>query len=220
MGTTREKQTVKYAICKLMKASFQIIYINGPSSAGKTMLARALQQELDQPFLHIGLDRVIGMMPSKLNNWEGGPAPLGFSWKPTVDETGTSVHEIRTGSFGEKMVQTLKAIVLTLANMGHYVIVDDVSFGKYEVDAWKDALKGYKVLWVGIKVPLEVLEAREKERDNRMHGSARAQYNKVHKDVFYDIETQLAPLHRALTSLHLAIKTLKISAKSRLCLRF
>ncbi len=75
--------------CNSMKKSIQIIYINGPSSSGKTTLAQALQQEFDVPFLHIGIDRVIGMMPNKLNNWEGGPAPLGFSWKSSVDETGT-----------------------------------------------------------------------------------------------------------------------------------
>ncbi|MBA3602462.1 MAG: AAA family ATPase [Parachlamydiaceae bacterium] len=171
-----------------MKKSIQIIYINGPSSAGKTTLAEALQKEFDVPFLHIGIDRVIGMMPNKLNNWEGGPAPLGFSWKLSVDETGTPVHEIQTGPFGKKMVKTLKEIVLTMARMGHHIIVDDVSFGKCEVDEWREALKDCKVLWIGIKAPLTVLEAREKERGNRMHGSARAQYFKVHKDVVYDIE--------------------------------
>lgn len=54
----------------------QIIYINGPSSSGKTTLAKALQQEFDQPFLHIGIDRVIGIMPEKLNKWIGITAPL------------------------------------------------------------------------------------------------------------------------------------------------
>lgn len=57
-----------------LAAEFQIIYINGPSSAGKTTLAHAVQEEMEQPFLHIGIDRVIGMMPEKLNNWEGGHA--------------------------------------------------------------------------------------------------------------------------------------------------
>ncbi|MFI5343041.1 MAG: chloramphenicol phosphotransferase CPT family protein [Chlamydiales bacterium] len=171
-----------------MEKSIQIIYINGPSSSGKTTLAQALQQEFDVPFLHIGIDRVIGMMPYKLNNWEGGPAPLGFSWKPSVDETGIPVHEIQTGPFGKKVVETLKEIVLTMVRMGHHVIVDDVSFGKCEVDEWREALKDCQVLWVGIKASLNILEAREKERDNRMHGSARAQYFKVHKDVVYDLE--------------------------------
>jgi chloramphenicol 3-O phosphotransferase len=144
------------------------------------------------------------MMPNKLNNWEGGPAPLGFSWKPAIDETGSPVHEIQVGPFGLKMVEMLKEIVLTMARMGHHVIVDDVSFGKCDVDEWRKALKDYKVLWVGIKAPLSVLEAREKERVNRMHGSARAQYFKVHKDVVYDLEFDTSK-----DSLETIVKTIK-----------
>lgn len=166
----------------------QIIYINGPSSSGKSTLAKALQEEFNEPFLHIGIDRIIGMMPEKLNNWEGQPAPLGFSWKPSIDETGQRVYEIQMGPFAQKIGQTLKEIVVTMARMGHYIIVDDVSFGKCPVEMWKQFLKDYKVLWIGVKAPLEVLEAREKERGNRMYGSARAQYFQVHKDVIYDLE--------------------------------
>lgn len=77
-----------------------------------------MQQEFDQPFLHIGIDRVIGMIPEKLNNWEGGPAPLGFSWKESIDETGHPMDETQTGSFARKMVQTLMKIVLTMATLG------------------------------------------------------------------------------------------------------
>lgn len=171
-----------------MKEFPQIIYFNGPSSSGKTTLAEALQNEFDLPFLHIGIDRVIGMMPDKLNNWEGKHASLGFSWKESVDETGHLVQEIQMGPFARKMVTTLIEIVLTMARMGHYIIIDDVSFGKLQVDIWKDALKDYKVIWIGLKAPLDILEAREKERGNRMHGSARAQYFQVHKDVIYDYE--------------------------------
>ncbi len=166
----------------------QIIYINGPSSSGKTTLAKALQQEFDHPFLHIGIDRVIGMMPQKLNNWEGGLAPLGFSWKQSVDETGHPMHEIQTGPFARKMVQTLMEIVLTMTRLGHYVIIDDLSFGKSQVDLWREVLKDYKVLWIGITAPLSILEARERARSNRIHGSTRAQYSQVHKDIIYDLE--------------------------------
>lgn len=172
----------------MMKNVPQIIYINGPSSSGKTTLAKALQQEFDQPFLHIGIDRVIGMMPEKLNNWEGGPAPLGFSWRESTDETGHLIHEIQSGPFAKKMVETLMNIVITMAEMGHSVIIDDVSFGKSQVDEWKKALDGYKVLWIGIKAPLNILEERERGRGDRMLGSARAQYFQVHKDVVYDLE--------------------------------
>lgn len=183
---------------------YQIIYLNGPSSSGKTTLAHALQNEFDQPFLHIGIDRVIGMMPDKLNNWEGEPAPLGFSWKQSTDESGHPVNEIQAGPFANKMVQTLINIVLTIAKMGHYVIIDDVSFGKDQVDIWKEALKKYNVLWIGMKAPLNTLEEREKERGNRMHGSARAQYFQVHKNVNYDLEFDTS--HESLESIVRTIK--------------
>lgn len=175
-------------ITETLGMKVQIIYINGPSSSGKTTLAKALQQAFDQPFVHVGLDRVIGMMPEKVNNWEGESAPLGFSWKHSLDETGHPIQEIQTGPFAIKMVQTFMAIVLTMAKMGHYVIIDDVSLGKGQVDLWKEALRGYNVLWIGINAPLKVLEAREKARSNRINGSARAQYFQVHNDVAYDLE--------------------------------
>lgn len=187
-----------------MKESMQIIYLNGPSSSGKTTLAKALQKEFDSPFIHIGIDRVIGMMPEKLNNWEGQPAPLGFSWKESIDKTGHLVYEIQSGPFARKMVQTLIEIVLTMARMDHYIIIDDVSFGKCQVDVWKDALKDYKVIWIGLNAPLDILEAREKERGNRMQGSARAQYFQVHKDANYDQEFDTSK-----NSLEMIVSTIK-----------
>lgn len=161
----------------------QIIYLNGPSSSGKTTIARALQAALDPPFLHIGIDHVIGMMPAKCNNLVGESDVPGFSWK-----RGEAGAEIQTGPFGEKMVQTLKALVLTLAGTGHRVIVDDVSFGMHQVDEWRKALRGHTVLWVGINAPLHVLEAREQARGNRMPSSSRAQAARVHDGVAYDLE--------------------------------
>jgi chloramphenicol 3-O phosphotransferase len=171
-----------------MKANHQIIYLNGPSSSGKTTLAKALQQAFEQPYLHIGLDRVIGMMPDKLNNWEGEPAPLGFSWKSSVDETGHIVQEIQTGPFAEKMIQTFMEIVLSMAKIGHYIIIDDVSFGKCQVDTWREVLKDFNVLWIGINAPLDILEQREQARGNRILGSARAQNLRVHQGMHYDLE--------------------------------
>lgn len=134
------------------------------------------------------------MMPNKINNWEGGPAPEGFSWKQTYDETGHPVQDIQMGPFAKKVSQTLKEIVLTMAKEGHYIIIDDVAFGKTDVDAWREVLKDYKVLWIGIKSPLPLLEEREKLRGDRIKGSARSQYFKVHNDVVYDLEFDVSKI--------------------------
>lgn len=173
---------------KKQKPQFQLIYINGPSSAGKTTLAKALQEAFCDPFLHIGIDKVIGMMPDKLNDWEGGHAPEGFSWKQGTDDGGHIIHEIQSGPFAQKMILTLKEIVRTLAQLGHYVIIDDVALGQSEVDEWRAILQPYKVLWIGIIAPVELLEERERMRDNRINGSSRAQAAYVHQGVAYDLE--------------------------------
>lgn len=166
----------------------QIIYLNGPSSCGKTTLAKALQQALEIPFLLVGIDKIIGWMPEKVNNWEGGEAPLGYSWKKSQDDSGNPIQELQIGPYAQKMSRTFQEVILALAKMGHHVIIDDVSFGKQQVDEWKTVLKDFRVLWVGVNAPLSVLEQREKKRNNRIQGSARAQFHKVHVNVTYDLD--------------------------------
>lgn len=174
----------------------QIIYLNGPSSSGKTTLAKALQHAFEEPFLHVGIDKIIGCVPEKVNDWTGGEAPLGFSWKKSQDESGNPIQELQQGPYAQKIGETFQEVVLALAKMGHHLIIDDVSFGKSQVDIWKEALKDFRVLWVSVNAPLSVLEEREKQRGNRILGSARGQFHKVHTDVTYDLEidTHLGPL--------------------------
>lgn len=172
--------------------TYQIVYLNGPSSVGKSTIARLLQQQLQDPFLVIGIDQLIFMMPEKFNNFTGtGGSNVevpGFSFQEIVDETGAATgFKIHTGYFGQRMVKALKELVITLARSGFNVIVDDVSFGKKEVQLWNEALREFSVLWVGVHAPLEVIEAREKARGDRKVGSARWQAERVHIGVNYDI---------------------------------
>ncbi len=186
----------------------QIIYLNGASSSGKTTLAKALQDSLKPPFLHIGIDRLIGMMPEKVNNWEGRKAKGGFWWKKTKDATGQTIHEIQLGPYAKKISALLKKIVLTCAKEGHCIIIDDVaSQGIDDVKKWKKALFKYKVLYVGLTTPLSVVEMREKVRKDRILGSARAQHTQVHRGVEYDLEidTSTTPLHTCVTLIKKAL---------------
>lgn len=167
--------------------SVQIIYLNGPSSSGKTTLAKALQHVFEAPFLHVSIDKIIGWMPEKINDWTGGIAPLGYSWKEGTDPSGNPIQEFQMGPFAEKIAKTFQQVTLTLAEMGHDLIIDDVPFGKNQVEEWKELLKRFNVLWVGVNAPLPILEQREKARGNRIIGSARGQFYKVHVDATYDL---------------------------------
>lgn len=171
-----------------MKKQYQIIYLNGPSSAGKTTIARALQNTLKEPFLVFGIDQMIFMMPEKLNDWHTHTLALGFSWQPIENEAGVvSAYKIHTGPFGKRMIQALKDIAVTLTLSGQNLIIDDVSFGKEGVQEWRNALQEFNVLWVGVTAPLEIIEKREQERGDRKIGSARWQTEHVHTEVTYDV---------------------------------
>jgi GNAT superfamily N-acetyltransferase len=110
--------------------------------------------------------------------------------------------------------------VLMLAKQGHHLIIDDVSFGKKQVDEWKELLKPFKVLWIGVNAPLPILEQREKERGNRVLGSARGQFHKVHADATYDLEIDTH--HATLAENVDKIKSLATdhkNKKDRVCIR-
>jgi chloramphenicol 3-O phosphotransferase len=193
----------------MSKSSIQVIYLNGPSSSGKTVLAKALQKAFDEPFLHVGIDKIIGWMPEKINDWTGGEACLGYSWKSGADESGHPIQDLQIGPFAKKMEKTFQEVVLTLVKSGHHLIIDDVSFGKDEVDEWRKVLQGYNVIWVGVNAPLHILEQREQERGNRIEGSARGQFHKVHVGVSYDLEidTHHVPLADNIAKIQSAIDT-------------
>lgn len=171
-----------------LSAMNQIIYLNGPSSSGKTTLAKALQESLQEPFLHVGIDKMISYMPSKLNNWVGGEAPDGFFFKKDTGPEGHPIQVIHSGSFAKRITRSLKDITRLLASQGYNLIIDDVAIGGEEILEWKETLNEYRVLYVGVVTPLEILEKREKARGDRMLGSARGQYYLVHENAEYDLE--------------------------------
>ena len=195
-----------------MTKQSKIIYLNGPSSSGKTTLAKAIQESFSEPFLHISIDKIIGFMPAKINNWEGGPAPLGFSWEPATDPTGHPVYQIHAGPFAKKITRSLKDIALLLADQHYNLIIDDVAFGAIEVKEWRQILQNHKVLYVGVITPLEVLEQRERDRGNRFSGSARGQYFKVHENVSYDLEvnTHAQTIEQNIEKIITKLKSLKV----------
>ena len=173
---------------------YQIIYLNGPSSAGKTTLGKALQRALPEPFLLIGADMLVDAMPPQLNDWTGQFRTEGYSYENIAPASEPPRFKLHVGSFAQKLQPALQQIILTLAGMGFNLIVDDVAFGKPQIDLYREALKAFQVLWVGIKVPLEVLEAREKARGDRLIGSARDQAEVVHAGVIYDVELDTSAL--------------------------
>jgi hypothetical protein len=83
---------------------------------------------------------------------------------------------------------------LPLPREGNDLIVDDVMLGSGAAQQYRELPAQHEVHFVGLFVPLHVLEAREPERGDRLIGLARWQFHRVHSGMTYDFELTL-PLH-------------------------
>ena len=146
----------------------KIIFLNGTSSAGKSTLAKAIRQKIDEPFWHVASDQFVdaNMLPQRRD--EGGQ----FAW---------SVMRPR---FFHAFHRCLAAI----ASAGNNVIVDHV----IEFSTWMHELVElfvpFDVFFVGVHCPLEELESRERERGDRTIGEAYDHLQVVHTFGVYDFE--------------------------------
>src|SRR5262249_41901218 len=148
--------------------------LNGSSSSGKSTVARELQEVLPEPYLHVGIDTFVAMLPGRYFG-EGPPAQDGFLLLKR--ETGT---EIRTGPVGQRLVKGMARACAALAGAGNHLIIDHVLLEASAFAYLVEALSPFEVLFVGIRCPLTVAIQREQARADRTVGMARAQYELVH----------------------------------------
>ena len=171
----------------------RIVLLNGVGSAGKSSIAKALQTITSTPFLHVQMDAFIDMLPEALQDHADG-----FSFE-TVLEDGKPSVVIRSGPVGARAMRGMRHAIAAMAGQGNNLIIDDVIFND-EIAEYVELLSGFDLYLVGVFAPLEVLEAREAARANRLPGLARWQYPRVHKGMDYDLEvdtSRLTPLECA-----------------------
>jgi chloramphenicol 3-O phosphotransferase len=169
-----------------------VILLNGTSSAGKTTIARALQDVLDTPYLHTGIDQMlIEHLPDGLIVFSDGIQPASAEgWLAVSCED--SLVQVRIGPVGYRWLAGMYRAVAALAEGGLNVILDDVIYDPRVLCTAVETLPAEQVFFVGIRCPLEVAEQRERERGNRGRGGARAFYDLVHAHGVYDLEVDSA----------------------------
>ena len=146
----------------------KVIFLHGASSAGKSTLARALQEALPIPFWHFSIDHFIdsGILP------RGRKDDPAFNWSA------------RRPAFFDGFHRCLPALL----GAGNNLIVEHI----IETQEWSDTLKRlldpFDVFMVGLHCPLEELERRERERGDRRLGDARRDFLTIHEGCTYDLE--------------------------------
>jgi chloramphenicol 3-O phosphotransferase len=166
-----------------------LILLNGTSSAGKTTLAKALQDALPTPYLLVGIDTVVFALPSRYVN---DPACWGEVYQYRYD--GDRITGISIQPYGDQLVRGLHRAIAGLARCGLDVIVDHVLSEPAWIADLDQAWAGLDLLRVGVLCPIEVAEERERARGNRTLGWAAAHANVVHAHIRYDVtvDTSLA----------------------------
>ena len=153
-----------------------VIVLNGGSSAGKSLIARCLQNLLPRPWLTLGIDDLLQAMPLP----ESGHHP-GL----TFEATGAIVVDPVFRQFEAAWYQGISA----MARAGLGIIVDEVFLGAAASQArLRSALGELSVLWVGVHCDADVATTREVGRPFRVAGQAALQAELVHEGVLYDVE--------------------------------
>lgn len=171
------------------KAAMQtptVIFLNGTSSAGKTSLVQHLQEGLDKPFIHIGIDHFLFMFPNRYR-MDGAESHLGYRFEREEDE-GVAKISITKGPYGNKMNTVMHNTIQNLLNENFNLIIDEVLFADDDYHAYLNLLQGSRVYFIAVKPPLEITEQREKIRGGRMLGLARGLYDKVYQNKDFDME--------------------------------
>ena len=159
-----------------------IIFLNGCGSAGKTSIARSIQHISDKPWLRLGVDTFIDMMPDKFIAF-GKKANEGyFFFVPGKNDRGPTMS-VQTGSLGKGFFKSMPVIAKLLADQGNNVIIDEVILSNSMLKLYVDSLKEHIVYFIGIFCDLEQMQEREILRRNRAIGLANDQIDRVHEGI-------------------------------------
>jgi chloramphenicol 3-O phosphotransferase len=159
---------------KSVVAAGAIILLNGTSSSGKTSLVRALQDALDVPLLDAGIDKFLWMLPKRYLN-----PPL---WDDVLGRA------TEAGVTGQRLMSGMHHAIAALAQAGNHVVADHVLVDARWVDECARLFCNLPAYFVAVRCPLDVLEQREQQRQDRTLGQARAQFDLVHAHGVYDLE--------------------------------
>jgi chloramphenicol 3-O phosphotransferase len=165
-----------------------IILLNGISSVGKSSICKALQSITTDPFLYMEMDAYLAAMPSKYQDH-----PNGLSFE-RGEADGRPTIKVKTGQVADNALSGMRHAAAAVAGQGNNLIIDEVFFGDRHngfcnpVVEYRRLLAPYTLKMVGVFAPLDVIEAREAARGDRMIGMACWQFDEVHYGMRYDLE--------------------------------
>jgi chloramphenicol 3-O phosphotransferase len=147
------------------------VFLHGPSSSGKSTLARALQLALPEP-------------------WHVFDADTALSGYPYM-------HRLFVEEDNRRWACAYLVMVRALVTAGFGVIAEQVLWTDGHVVDCRAVLGDLRILFVGVTASLDVAETREAARMDREAGTARHQFASVCWEHEYDLVVDTSQLSAA-----------------------
>ena len=173
-----------------------VFLVNGPSSAGKTTLCRALQAAIRDSYLVVGFDDFIFMSDPRY--YRGADTArqherdrftaLGVEMVTISPPGAPPSVTARFGPVFRRLVDSMAPAVRALVDGGNPVIFDHVLHDEAMHESCRTAFAGLDVFSAGVFCPIETLEERERARGDRVLGRARGLSEVVHSFMTYDLK--------------------------------
>jgi chloramphenicol 3-O phosphotransferase len=170
-----------------------LIFLDGAPSAGKTTIATALQEILAPPYAYVSIDHFLRMLPNK------GFCKDGLVLVQSIDSSGSTCLEVEWGETIDKLLLGYVEALLGMAAVGNSIITDVILSRPEDIRVLAKTFQFLRAYLIQIYAPLEVLEKREKRR-NEPQGLARGRFEQVYaKRKSYDlrIDTSIATPEQA-----------------------
>ena len=161
----------------------RIVVLNGISAAGKSTLARGLQDGWPEPFLHVGLDALTATMPNRFLG-DGPEADLGARW---VTDGDGRLQRVDAGVFGERLLRGLPRWAAALADAGNHVVLDDVLLYPWRVPDVAAVMAGRDAHFVEVRCGIETARARARARGDGTSAMVDAYYAATYAHDDYDL---------------------------------
>lgn len=167
------------------------IFLNGTSSAGKTTLARALQEKLEEPWQHVALDQFRDGLPDKyrgLNAPQGSTGDRGLNVVPVTPEGREAYTAVCFGEDGRQLLRGMRRAMAAMTREGVNILVDDILLDPEFLEDYLAAMYGIDVYLVAVRCPPDIIAIRETMRPGRFPGTAIGHFETCHSHGVYDVE--------------------------------
>ena len=143
----------------------RLVLLVGPSCAGKSTLAKALQAASPTPFVSVSLDGLFASVPDRWGG-QGSRASEGFhyEWLSGAEGRHGAIRRIGYGDVGWRMLQGMHRAAAAQTEFGIDVVVDDMLLDERVLVDWREALTDAPTLLVRLTAPSAELLRREAAR--------------------------------------------------------